>query len=1504
MPLSTVPLLRDGGWDAVLVGTPLAGIALQAVTLQQVFTLADAGGGTTYPLLAALTLADIDLASTPLRSSPLQAFLFSGPKLAQLSPTKAWCSAVPVGGCDPNTFTLLDLSLAGASAIQLRFVSGLAVSAADLTGSPIAQYDVGSVNVVAAGLGGLTFSQLPAGMVTCDATACPTLADAVAANKISTDPTLSAFGNILRVPSLVGTATLEDLIKGVIDPTKVSYAGVDLAALANQGPFDPSRLVTYTASATVACAAGFGLSLTVGLPVGFRVRPGSSRITIGTDGNPQPIADPVPVIEPVGEGGNNAARGPVSRWNASAAACDGTSRNPVALSFDASPGVVLGTFTSSADFASSQGSGQAVNTAPVTVIDALEGNDDVAHATVLDVGSLYVSHISTPSDVDFYRLPAGLPAGTQVTAVLSHLPADFDLFLDGPAAAPLRSSPLRSSPLRSSPIEDLGLNGAPGGDVLQPDTLQDTPLRSSVLSQSASASRTDEQVNTVLTAPTTADRPVTLEVTNHLGSSSASPYLLQVTTSAPPVLSCPTAASPFTGSSGVAGTLPNINGLSTAQKAAKKTLFLVDAKRLGDAYSKAEADAVVAKLTTLSGRPEVGGVIVPVEGSSAVAAAYAAWDANRCDPEKANDVVRAIGAVVDGYAAQLPQLRYLTFVGDDDIVPFARIPDGATVSNQLDYYPQVVFNAMDNPISAAFGRGYLLSDNPLLAKNGISFLGHQLAVPDFAGGRLVETPTEIIGTIDQYTLQPNITLNRTLVTGYDFMTDDANALDATLAARQAGIPGATHVKLTDTWNKADLATALAAAPTVAGLNGHYDHSRAEPALGTDLFSSTELLSSGLPASALLFTLGCEGGLSVPNRAWAAASSPAELARLLDFAQALARKKANGFLGNTGYGYGDTVAIAYSERLLDLFTKNLDGTMTLSQAVSKAKQDYLKDGLVGVYDEKVLNESTFYGLPFVTVGPSGVAAPAPAAPAADATGTSPFLGTPARTFSKTLSYAAVGTPRGSYYTVVDSQPLIEHYRPIQPATTQELPAPPAGTQVGDLWFTDLVSLPDEAALNPVFSMPTVDNGAFSPEPLIKHVDFPVSLGTVTPRGSVALFPGQFRSDDSIPGTGTQLRFSSMTYKVFYPSTVDAARPVFTQVDATSTGAGTQFRVGATDAQNVGVLYRQVGHSDWVTTMLTQLSPGVWVGSVGVQVQEYLVQAVNDGRVGTTRAKGVDYVPSPTPVTTTTVAPTPTGTPPWFRQPVVVDVAGGGYQGSVDGAPFAALPLTISTDGVHRVDIRSGPTVLTTLAVPIDQTAPTVTITSPGPGSAGLAPALSAGFTCNDLTSGIASCTALDPLDNSPGTHTYRVKAVDRAGNETTATATYQGTTYTFKGFFSPVDNAPTLNVVQPGSNVPLKFRLLVDGKVVTTTASIASITVTQLASCAAGAGASTVPSAVPGGVRYNAEDQIFQYNWKTPKRSTGCQQLTFTFDNGTSKYALFRFKKGDSDEPDSRNSPDD
>ena len=66
----------------------------------------------------------------------------------------------------------------------------------------------------------------------------------------------------------------------------------------------------------------------------------------------------------------------------------------------------------------------------------------------------------------------------------------------------------------------------------------------------------------------------------------------------------------------------------------------------------------MAKLGQLAGAPGVMGAVLPVEGSNAslsgypdVAAAYAAWNADPCDPGLANGVVDQIGALVDGIRA-------------------------------------------------------------------------------------------------------------------------------------------------------------------------------------------------------------------------------------------------------------------------------------------------------------------------------------------------------------------------------------------------------------------------------------------------------------------------------------------------------------------------------------------------------------------------------------------------------------------------------------------------------------------------------------------------------------------------------------------------------------------------------------------------------------------------------------------------------------------------------------
>ena len=71
-----------------------------------------------------------------------------------------------------------------------------------------------------------------------------------------------------------------------------------------------------------------------------------------------------------------------------------------------------------------------------------------------------------------------------------------------------------------------------------------------------------------------------------------------------------------------------------------------------------------------------------------------------------------------------------------------------------------------------------------------------------------------------------------------------------------------------------------------------------------------------------------------------------------------------YVANTGYGIGDTVSIAYSERLMGLYSRLLDGSLKAGQALAYAKQAYYGSlGAVGVYDLKILQQTTFYGLPF-------------------------------------------------------------------------------------------------------------------------------------------------------------------------------------------------------------------------------------------------------------------------------------------------------------------------------------------------------------------------------------------------------------------------------------------------------------------------------------------------------------------------------------------------------------
>ena len=100
---------------------------------------------------------------------------------------------------------------------------------------------------------------------------------------------------------------------------------------------------------------------------------------------------------------------------------------------------------------------------------------------------------------------------------------------------------------------------------------------------------------------------------------------------------------------------------------------------------------------------------------------------------------------------------------------------------------------------------------------------------------------------------------------------------------------------------------------------------------------------------------------------------------LDWAQAFARKRAT-LIAGTGYQYGDTDFLEYSERLYRNFARQLragTGAVSVGEALVRAKLDYLAatPDVRGLH-EKALLEAAVFGLPMLGVNmPAGrVAAP--------------------------------------------------------------------------------------------------------------------------------------------------------------------------------------------------------------------------------------------------------------------------------------------------------------------------------------------------------------------------------------------------------------------------------------------------------------------------------------------------------------------------------------------------
>jgi CSLREA domain-containing protein len=200
-------------------------------------------------------------------------------------------------------------------------------------------------------------------------------------------------------------------------------------------------------------------------------------------------------------------------------------------------------------------------------------------------------------------------------------------------------------------------------------------------------------------------------------------------------------------------------------------------------------------------------------------------------------------------------------------------------------------------------------------------------------------------------------------------------------------------------------------------------------------------------------------------------------------------------------------------------------------------------------------------------------------------------------------------------------------------------------------------------------------------------------------------------------------------------------------------------------------------------------------------------------------------------------------------------------------------------------------------PADSTPPAVTLTTPAEGAIyTLNQAVLADYTCEDEAggSGLASCVG-DVADGaaidtaSVGPNTFTVTAEDNAGNIAFLTHAY-GVVYSFSGFFSPVDNPPTLNLAKAGSAIPVRFSLSGNqGLSIFATGYPRS----QKISCDTSAPLDAIEETVSAGsssLSYDPVADQYVYVWKTDKAwANACRQLVAKLNDGTEHVASFKFK---------------
>lgn len=858
-------------------------------------------------------------------------------------------------------------------------------------------------------------------------------------------------------------------------------------------------------------------------------------------------------------------------------------------------------------------------------------------------GVAYVTTIQDTEDVDWYKIPVSV-TGSNLTATLGGLAADYELAV----FRPLTTTGFPSSTVDSLDLSPLSANGS----LVNLGQLLSLPFRGGPIDLPFRGGPTDLSSNSFLQPEIVADTIwesgyYYVAVWGYNGAHSSQPYSLRVEVSPPatpvsPVLPIPP--------------LPNQLPPPDLQV---RSVFLVHTAQMRAMFGLTRTYNLTSELEAFAALPEIGGEVIDLSDPQYldIAAAYSQWMDAPYSVQAANytaDVIKYfLQALLE---VSYPEAAYIVVVGDDNAIPFYRIPDTTLISNERTYLSHASVVNDNTPMEARLLGGYILSDNYYASFHPLTAQGRQLFIPELAIGRLVETPEEIINTLTAFSNTQAVTLSTSLVTGYDFVTDGSTMIQDELVAGGSAVTSL----ISDDWTADDLRPLLLTNTyDFVSLNGHFDHQQLVAANLASVIEAAEIATASTDFDQdILISIGCQSGLSISDHD----ALGGVITDTYDFPQAFANRGA-AYIANTGFGYGDSDAIGYSEELALQLVRALsqvDG-MPIGQALMEAKQAYYVDAgfsSFSEYDEKVLVEWTLYGLPMIEVHlPAnlslprqegqldGVSLPVPVGLMTPTT-LQQVVTIPVSVLS-TFTPVTVTTgnqgPTGTYLDVTATVQIgnelpititgdleVNPGRPLQPRLTLSITA--TNTQyVAHGVIFDSGHYDDNVNFDPVVSRIVSDTSQSEPlfgfpqwYPMPMHMVNRLRLGDRYAAEKLIFSPAQYLAQTSV--TGTARLYDGLQFQVLYASVsiTDFFPPTIQQVQVITSIQGISFTVAVTDMSGLDqvlVTYDN-GQGDWQSTALSNSYPGVWQGIIHpTNMKQAFIQAVDSaGNVSISANKG--------------------------------------------------------------------------------------------------------------------------------------------------------------------------------------------------------------------------------------------------------------------------------------------